>query len=126
MVPINISEDRCNELAVLLGCKKESMPFTYLGLPMGTTKPTIEYLTPMVTKVDRRLAGLSNLLSHCSRLVVIKSVISAMPNFIMCAFKVHCTHLDHIEKSIRTFLWHGKDIEKSSKENAWSNGIKYV
>jgi hypothetical protein len=80
----------------------------------------------MVTKVDRRLAGLSNLLSHCSRLVVIKSVISAMPNFIMCAFKVHYTHLDHIEKSIRTFLWHGKDIEKSSKENAWSNGIKYV
>jgi hypothetical protein len=69
----------------------------------------------MVTKMDRRLAGLSNLLSHCSRLVVIKSVISAMPNFIMCALKVHYTHLDHIEKYIRTFLWHGNDIEKSCK-----------
>jgi hypothetical protein len=96
MAPINISDDRCNELAVLFGCKKDSMPFTYLGLRMGTTKPTIEDLTPMVTKVDRRLAGLSNLLSHCSRLVVIKSVISAMPSFIMCALKVHYTHLDHI------------------------------
>ena len=54
-------------------------------------------------------------MSHCSRVVVIKSIISAMPNFIMCALKLHYTHVDHIEKSTRTFLWHGKDIEKKGK-----------
>jgi putative IMPACT (imprinted ancient) family translation regulator len=30
LLPINISEDKYNELAALFGCKKESMPFTYL------------------------------------------------------------------------------------------------
>jgi hypothetical protein len=44
MVPINISDEKCTELTVLFGCKKQSMPFTYLGLPMGTTKPSIEDL----------------------------------------------------------------------------------
>ena len=82
---------------------------------MGTTRPRVEDIMPMISKLDKRLAGISNLLSHCSRLVVIKAVISAMPNFLMCALKVHYTQLDHADKSIRTFLWHGKDIEKKGK-----------
>jgi hypothetical protein len=73
---------------------------------MGTTKPRIDDLTPMVSKVDKRLVGISNLLSRCSRLVVIKYVISS---------KVHYTHLDHIEKSTIRFIWHGKAIEQNTK-----------
>jgi hypothetical protein len=41
MVSINISEDRFNILANTLGCSKESLPFTYLGLPLSITKPTV-------------------------------------------------------------------------------------
>src|SRR4051812_47238700 len=80
MVPTNMTADRCRTLADSFGCKMESLPFTYLGLPMGTTKPSLDDLSPLISKVDKRLAGISNLLSHCSRVVVIKSVISAMPN----------------------------------------------
>lgn len=112
MVPINTPAEKTEELAQLLGCKIESMPFTYLGLPMGTTRPRVEDLMPTVCKMDKRLSGISNLLSYCSRLVVMKSIISAMPNHIMCALKVHYTHTDHMKKSMRIFLWHGKDIER--------------
>ena len=112
MVPINTAADKTEELAQILGCKIEAMPLTYLGLPMGTTRPSVEDLMPTICKLDKRLSGISNLLSHCSRLVVIKSIISAMPNHIMCALKVHYTHTDHMEKSMRIFLWHGKDIER--------------
>jgi hypothetical protein len=31
MVPINISGQRCQELANILSCKVETLPFTYLG-----------------------------------------------------------------------------------------------
>ena len=75
----------------------------------------MEELMPMISKIDKRLSGISNLLSHCSRLIVVKSVIAAMPNYIMCALKVHYTHIDHIEKAMRSFLWHGKEIDKSGK-----------
>ena len=36
MIPINMSEERTRHLAATFGCSIGSMPFTYLGLPMGT------------------------------------------------------------------------------------------
>ena len=44
MVPINISEHKLNLLANTFGCSIGSLPFTYLGLPLSTTKPTFTYL----------------------------------------------------------------------------------
>jgi hypothetical protein len=38
IVPINVDEGKANILAGNLGCKIETMPFTYLGLSLGTTK----------------------------------------------------------------------------------------
>jgi hypothetical protein len=80
---------------------------------MGTTRPRVDDLTPMICKIDKRLSGLANLMSYSARLVTVKSIISAMPNHIMGAMKLHVTHIDHIEKASRNFLWHGKDIHKS-------------
>ena len=48
IVPINIGHDTCTELADLFGCKVETLPFTYLGLPMGITKPRVDDLVPMM------------------------------------------------------------------------------
>lgn len=36
-----------------------SLPSTYLGLPMGTTKPRFEDLTPVMDRVERRLSACS-------------------------------------------------------------------
>jgi hypothetical protein len=82
---------------------------------MGTTRPKVDDLTPMIGKVDKRLSRLSNMMSYSAKLVTIKAVITAMANHAMCAIKVHYTHIDHVEKASRTFLWQGKDIHKSGK-----------
>jgi hypothetical protein len=37
LVPLNMSEEKAELLAGVFGCKIQGMPFTYLGLPMGTT-----------------------------------------------------------------------------------------
>ena len=108
MVPINISSERCNALANILDCKVESLPFTYLGLPMGTKRPRIDDLIYVAHRINRRLSGIASLLYSSSRLTVIKSTISAMPIFAMCSLKIPFTILDHIEKSSINFLWHGK------------------
>jgi hypothetical protein len=39
LVPINISSERASSLVQSFGCTIGSFPFTYLGLPMGLTKP---------------------------------------------------------------------------------------
>jgi hypothetical protein len=46
MIPINLSEEEARVLAEGFNCHLGSMPFTYLGLPMGTTKPSIKDLSP--------------------------------------------------------------------------------
>ena len=41
LVPINVEENRTNLLAQLFECAVGSSPFTYLGLPLGLTKPKV-------------------------------------------------------------------------------------
>jgi len=57
MIPINVSAENLASLAATFGCQIASLPFTYLGLPMGTTKPRMEDLTPLMDRVERRLTA---------------------------------------------------------------------
>jgi hypothetical protein len=56
MVPINVPEDDLKQLAVDFGCQIGKMPFTYLGFPLGTMKPTITELSPLVCRLERKLS----------------------------------------------------------------------
>jgi hypothetical protein len=40
------------ELATTFGCATGVLPFTYLGLPLGTMKPTINDMSPLVSLVE--------------------------------------------------------------------------
>lgn len=53
-VPLDINNERANDLANILKCEKEIMPFTCLGLPMDTTEPTVDDLMPMVSRLDKK------------------------------------------------------------------------
>jgi hypothetical protein len=53
MVPINMTEERIQHLANTFGCEIGSLPFTYLGLPLGTTKPKVDDFLPLVSKCQR-------------------------------------------------------------------------
>jgi hypothetical protein len=75
-------------LANTFGCKVGSMPFTYLGLPLGTTKPSLLDFTPLLSKIERRLSGTSKFLSYHGRLTLVNSVFSALPTFYMCSLKL--------------------------------------
>jgi len=41
MIPINVFDERLDVLASNFGCAKGVLPFTYLGLPLSFTKPTV-------------------------------------------------------------------------------------
>jgi hypothetical protein len=47
----SVSNEDAEDLAAALGCQVGSMSFPYLGLPMGTTKPSIQDLLPIVEGV---------------------------------------------------------------------------
>ena len=54
LVPINIDTQESVSLAQSFGCSVGSLPFTYLGLPLGLTKPKIIDFLPMVSKCEKK------------------------------------------------------------------------
>jgi len=112
MIPINVSEERTRHLAATFGCSIGVMPFTYLGLPMGTTKPKIEDFSSLMIKIERRLNGCSSLLSLSGRLQLINSVITPVTTYAMCTIKLHKGVIDNIDRERKQCLWRGKDVDK--------------
>ena len=84
MTPINISEDEATSLAQLMDCKIATMPFTYLGLPMGTTRPSMKDCAPSLDRVERRLNATVSFLSYGDNLVLVNLVLSSLPTYYMC------------------------------------------
>jgi hypothetical protein len=112
MVPINVSKEKINELANAFGCSIASMPFTYLGLPMGTTKPRMADLTPLMDRVERRLTSCSSLLSYSSRLEMINSVLTPTVTYAMCSIKLPIGVIENIDRTRKQCLWQGNDATK--------------
>jgi hypothetical protein len=57
MVPINVPAGDIETLATQFGCQIGRMPFTYLGLPLGSTRPAISDLMPLVCRLRRKLTS---------------------------------------------------------------------
>ncbi|XP_066354452.1 uncharacterized protein [Miscanthus floridulus] len=105
MYSINVPQDKMIRLANTFGCDIGSMPFTYLGLPMGTTKLKIEDLSPMMDRVERRLSACSTWLSYTGRLQMINSAITT---YAMCTIKLPkgvIENIDRARKQCRSLAW---------------------
>jgi len=99
-------------LAGTLGCQIGSLPFTYLGLPLGTTKPRIEDFAPLLSKVQGKLTTCSTLLSYAGRVEYINSVITPIVTYAMCTFKFHKGLIQDIDRIRKQCLWRGNSERK--------------
>jgi hypothetical protein len=63
MDPINVTDETMKDLAAAFGCQVAFMPFTYLVLPLGTARPQLQDLMPLVFRLKRRLTSISHFLS---------------------------------------------------------------
>jgi hypothetical protein len=75
LVSINTSEDNLQVLSQTFGCAIGSLPFTYLGLPLGVTKPIVQDMSPLVGLVERRLNASARFLGYGGRLEFVRSVL---------------------------------------------------
>jgi hypothetical protein len=78
-------------LARTFGCSKGTLPFTYLGLPLGTTKPKIIDFLPLISKCERRLGRISSMLNQAGRLQITNVVLSSLPTYYMCTLELPMT-----------------------------------
>jgi hypothetical protein len=98
LVPINVDESNWQPLIDALGCQLGKLP---------TTRPSFQEFTPILTRMEKHLMGISRFLSHAGRLVLVNSIYSALPTFYMCSLKLPLDLLDQIDKYRKHVLWHG-------------------
>ena len=119
MYPINVIDQDAIDLAAFFGCKLGKMPFTYLGLPVGTTRPKIVDLLPLVDCMERRLTTSSWFLPQGSRLQLVNSVISSLPIFFLCSLSIPQGILKQLERIQRQCLWRKYGQERGHSLAAW-------
>ena len=120
LVPINVDDQRTITLAQSFGCEVVSFPFTYLGLPLGISKPNVIDCLPLVKKCEQRLSTTLAFLSQAGRLKVTNSIFTALPMHFMSMFKLHKTVVKQIDKYRKHCLWRGSDINaRTPPKAAW-------
>jgi hypothetical protein len=114
MVPINVASDQMTALATALGCQVGTMPFPYLGLPLGTTKPSIQDLLPLVESLERRLTCISTFLSQEARLQLVNSALCSMSLYFLLFLNLPTILINQLDRILRQCLWRDKDGPKQS------------
>jgi hypothetical protein len=97
------------------------MPFTYLGVPLGTTKPSVQDLMPLVDRIERKVSATFLMMNYSGRVTVVNSLLTSIANFTMCSIHINPKILEHVEKIRRHCLWNKKtnDGEKCNSLAAW-------
>jgi hypothetical protein len=99
-----MDEERLTHFTSTLNCQKGSFPFTYLGLPLGLTKPTLDHFLPMVVRVERRLCGIADFLDYGGKLLMVKSVLASLPISYMSCLEIPVTINEQVVKYMRHCL----------------------
>jgi hypothetical protein len=120
LVPLNISEEKLDSLCATFECQKGSLPFTYLGLPLGTTKPNMDHFIPLVQKIERRLTSTSTFLSQGGKLEMVNLVFSSSAIFYSGSLRLHKGVIKQLDKYRKNYLWRGADLNsKKPSKAAW-------
>jgi hypothetical protein len=124
MVPLNVPETKIQEFASVFGCQIASMSFTYLGIPMGTTKPRMDDLTPLMDRIKRRQNACSVYLSYSGRLEMVNTVLTSTATNAMCSIKLPVGVIENSDRIRKQCLWRGNNPEKKGGKLASSRLVQ--
>jgi hypothetical protein len=86
---------------------------------MGTSRPTIQDLMPLVDTVERRLSASSSRLNQGSRLQLLNSVLSPMSIYYLCTLHIPLGIIKQLNRIERQCLWRGNSDTPRQSLAAW-------
>ena len=102
---VNVSVSWLTEAALVMNCQKGSLPFNYLGLPIGGDSRKLSFWKPVLDRIVARLSSWNNkFLSFGCRLVLLKSVLSSLPVYFLSFFKAPTGIISSIESLFKFFF----------------------
>lgn len=116
LVPMHVPASCLQRIVRILQCQQAAFPEVYLGLPLSNVKLNLAVFTPLICKVDHRLAGWqAALLNHKGQLVLINSALDGLVNYIMQTIPLPPGVIAAIDGRRRAFLWSGTDKTSGAK-----------
>ncbi|GKV15237.1 hypothetical protein SLEP1_g26035 [Rubroshorea leprosula] len=111
-----------NGAADILHCKIGTMPFIYLGLPVGGISGRKKFWVSVLDRFRNKLAAWKrSLLSFGGRITLLNSVLSALPIFYLSLFKIPNCVLGEMVKIQRDFFWGGTNLERKIAWVRWDH-----
>ena len=107
-------------LVAELGCRTGTLPSTYLGLPLGMWRNSLQVWDGVEERFKKRLAlWTRQYISKGGRLSLIKSILSNLPIYTMSLFRIPKGVKYRLEKIQRDFLWGGGNLDRKIHLVGW-------
>ncbi|CAJ2670830.1 unnamed protein product [Trifolium pratense] len=105
---INLDDSFLNAASSFLHCGVETIPFRFLGIPVGANPRRRATWNPIIQSMEKRLCGWNGrLLSIGGRVTLINSVLSSLPLYFFSFFKAPTCVIKEMVRIQRNFLWGG-------------------
>jgi hypothetical protein len=109
LMSVNVSDDFMRVAFVFLNCRIGSIPFKYLGLPVGASPRRASTWEPLLDSLKKRLGAWGNkYVSLAGRIILLNSVLNAIPIFYLSYMKMPIQVWKTIRRLQREFLWGGR------------------
>lgn len=112
IIGLNVNDTWLKQAAKSLLCKIGSLPFTYLGLPIGGNTSRLALWDPIIDRMRKKLSTWKgSLLSQGGRTTLIKASLSSLPLYFMSIFPMPTGVIEKIKQIQCQFFWSGS-LEK--------------
>jgi len=114
-----------DRVKLLLGIEKEGGLGKYLGLPELFGRKKRDLFTIIVDRIRQRACSWSSkFLSTAGKMIMLKSVLAAMPAYTMSCFKLPCSLYKRIQSTLTRFWWDSSMDKKNMCWVSWQNLTK--
>jgi len=115
------ANNRGHEYMNLFGCVQGSFSFRYLGVPMHFRKLSNKHWSVVEERFQKKLnSWKGKLLSSGGRLVLINSVLSSLPMYMMSFFAIPKGVLKILDYYRSKFFWQCEEHSKKYRPAKWS------
>ena len=102
---VNVTDSWLSEASLVMNCRRESIPFVYLGLPIGGDYRKLSFWKPVLDRIVARLSSWNNkFLSFGGRLILLNFVLSSLPVYFLSIFKAPAGIISSIESVFKRFF----------------------
>lgn len=118
---VNVGDEFLGLAERFLYCRVGGVPFTYLGLPVGANPRLEKTWQPLLQLLTSRLGSWGNkFVSLGGRVVLLNSVLNAIPIFYLSVMKMPGKVWKKIVRLQREFLWGGVKRSRSIPWVSWA------